>query len=766
MKNMRLNLITCLLTVLMLCGCGTLFHVWEPKGPFDKSGPIREITVHPGDPNRIYASSENGGVWVIDDFTDESAQWQPMTDFLENLQTRGFAISAIDSEFMVMGNGLGKIHLSFNAGGNWLKINNQSFDYIRRIIADDLEGNDAYSFYVASSTGLYLVNAAALIADPAANVTITTLRSGDITDLVRESVSTGVMYAAARNEGVYRSTDFGRTWDVILVRNPSQMIKISRPSDDGTIFVKDGGTRLFTGNASTPSLTLVPLNNINCAGGAVGSRFCSGCSDIGYRNPFGGRSGDWCNIVAVDPEDPTVVVVGQTNLFSSNDSGATWINNGQPDHEDYHDVLFVEDGLLVANDGGVFKATISEDGTVTRDRAVKKGLNTYQFFRVGVSGANAVGDADHNGVQFTENLEEESPAWTGAGRSRYGNNSLENDFVYADKKDPNRFFVLYRDQLVLRLNLPYTAANGDLLVFGEPQTRTNPFIRFVEGSRNQQLNNLNYAVGTIAQDPRKLSNTMLMSTFESTDSTINEADNYFISISKDSNLNPTGGPFTGINATCGTTYCYDNPVTNFPTWEVSHDNGNTPLVSIDFSPRKDGSVYALARDGGVIYRKDINDDSVQWFAKIPVPASTGETMRQLVVTRKNTRIDTGNAVTSIRPPPFENIHYFETLLAISHQSIYKSISGRGAWIRLPFQLDADNKINSITQHHKNDDHYFVATDRGVFESRDSGTTWRRFGIGLPNAPVMQIFTESQYLYAVTFGRGLWRVDLETLVSIW
>jgi hypothetical protein len=51
------------------------------------------------------------------------------------------------------------------------------------------------------------------------------------------------------------------------------------------------------------------------------------------------------------------------------------------------------------------------------------------------------------------------------------------------------------------------------------------------------------------------------------------------------------------------------------------------------------------------------------------------------------------------------------------------------------------------------------TERGVYFSTNSGDSWSLFCEGLPNAPTMQVFVESNYLYAVTFGRGLWRTYL-------
>ncbi|MBT8061505.1 MAG: hypothetical protein KJO85_02405 [Gammaproteobacteria bacterium] len=748
---------TLLITAMLLGGCGSRFHVWVPKGPMNLAGPVKEITVHPENSRRIYASSENGGLWLLENYADPSQAWRPLTDFLENLQTRGFAISAIDPDFMVMGNGLGNIYLSFNSAGNWAKVNSPSFGYIRRIIADDLKANKTHVFYVASSTGLFHVDAQALGADAGASPGITLLKSGEITDLVRDRSDEGVMYVAVRNEGVYRSTDAGYHWERILLRDPSGMIKISRPALDGTVYVKDGANRLFRGDAPSPSLDLIELEHIACPNNDPGEKFCGECSDVGYRNPFGGHRNDWCHTIAVDPGNASTVIVGQTELFSSTDAGESWTTQ-RPGHEDHHDIEFVGDDLLIATDGGVMQAKLDEQGTVQFVRDLNNGLNTLQFFRMGVHGENAAGNADHNSIQYTMNLNAETPDWLEVEQSRYGGNSLEDDFVYPDIKNPNRFFVLFQRQQILRLNLPYVASNGDLLVFGDPETCTNPFIRFYENNRNQEFNNLSYAVGTVAQDPRASSNTMLMSTFEESGNPINEQDIYRISISPNSHLNPTGGPLKKFgDPVCSTPNEYETPVKNFPRWKISHNNKNVPIVSIAFSPQNDGSVYALDQSGKVLKKSEVNDVDGDWTVVGKVPAGQGEVMRQLLVNARGD--DTGRATGP------ETSSGVEPLMAISQSDVYRSLNGGVGWVRLPFPLDSDNKINSITQHYKNVDRLFLATDRGVYESTNAGLNWHRFGIRLPNAPVMQIFVEAPFLYAVTFGRGLWRVDLENLLPL-
>jgi len=55
----------------------------------------------------------------------------------------------------------------------------------------------------------------------------------------------------------------------------------------------------------------------------------------------------------------------------------------------------------------------------------------------------------------------------------------------------------------------------------------------------------------------------------------------------------------------------------------------------------------------------------------------------------------------------------------------------------------------------------ASTDMGVFLTTNGGAMWLRLGRGLPRTPVMDIryHPSTNRIYAATFGRGMWRVDL-------
>ncbi len=720
-----------LFSILGLAGC-QYQPPWGLKGPHNLSGPIKQIVVDKNDSQKLYACAENGGLWVIQDYTDENSRWRAISDNLENLQIRGFDVSSRNPELLVLGNGFGNIHLSYDAGQEWIKLGKGGFGYIRKIAIDDALGSILH-FYVAASSGLYKVEVRGT--GPNELLFIDTISRIEILDFVIDRKSENVRYYAARNEGVFRSVSYGNSWQLIKSISSSNMIKLAVPPSDGTMVIKERDT-LHIGNQTVSSFNIKRI--------ITGQR--GGNSDIGYRNPFGGRRGDWCHAIAVDPENSDRIVTGVNWYNYSDDGGLTWVRDSEGCHEDPHHILFNGEDILMATDGGIYSVDISAEGTV-QCNDLNNGLATYQFYRVGVNNNNAVGNIDHNGIKYTRNLNDTKPTWENVTRSGYGNNGLENDFVYKDIKDPDRFFVLFQSQDLLRLKLPYDANSNDLYVLSDPNNFLNPFSGYSNSRActkngvsytncNQFYNGLNYPLGTIAQDPRPESNTMLASTFASADNRIDSLDVFQIKLSRNSDRDPTGGSPGNCGDTNGRTFCYTPAVSNFSTWKVNHDNGNVPIVSLAFSRLNNGKVYALDESGKVLMKNDVNDNGEQWNEQGHIGIGPGELMRELVV----------------------DWHDEDCLMAVSHDAIYRSTDAGQSWANMNFIVPERSKINSICQHDKNSRYFYIGTDRGVFQSKNIGRSWTRFGKYLPNATVMQVFMENEFLYAVTFGRGLWRVQ--------
>ena len=55
---------------------------------------------------------------------------------------------------------------------------------------------------------------------------------------------------------------------------------------------------------------------------------------------------------------------------------------------------------------------------------------------------------------------------------------------------------------------------------------------------------------------------------------------------------------------------------------------------------------------------------------------------------------------------------------------------------------------------------YAATFLGVYRSTDAGATWSRFGTGLPQVEVHDLYMppDGSFLRIATYGRGVWETE--------
>jgi hypothetical protein len=93
--------------------------------------------------------------------------------------------------------------------------------------------------------------------------------------------------------------------------------------------------------------------------------------------------------------------------------------------------------------------------------------------------------------------------------------------------------------------------------------------------------------------------------------------------------------------------------------------------------------------------------------------------------------------------------------------VWTSVSGTGA-TALP-----DVPANAIVfDPYTPETTWYVGTDIGVFMTSNGGSTWQNMSnvLGLPNVQVFDLQKGAGYLYAGTFGRGIWRIALVAQAS--
>ncbi|HZT40980.1 MAG TPA: hypothetical protein VFA07_02265 [Chthonomonadaceae bacterium] len=89
-------------------------------------------------------------------------------------------------------------------------------------------------------------------------------------------------------------------------------------------------------------------------------------------------------------------------------------------------------------------------------------------------------------------------------------------------------------------------------------------------------------------------------------------------------------------------------------------------------------------------------------------------------------------------------------------------SGTGALPDIPVNTIALDPANYATT-------YYIGTDIGVFQTTNGGTSWSNATgpLGLPNVQVndLKAVPGSNYLFAATWGRGIWRITLATTEQV-
>ncbi|MCW5941499.1 MAG: hypothetical protein KIS66_04665 [Fimbriimonadaceae bacterium] len=107
-------------------------------------------------------------------------------------------------------------------------------------------------------------------------------------------------------------------------------------------------------------------------------------------------------------------------------------------------------------------------------------------------------------------------------------------------------------------------------------------------------------------------------------------------------------------------------------------------------------------------------------------------------------------------------HVFRCANTLAATPVWSDRSGSGA-TGLP-----DVPANSLARDPADPQNtWYVGTDLGVFMTTNAGSTWTNVTapLGLPNVQVNEVGVSAGYLFAATWGRGIWRVQLATTRTV-
>jgi photosystem II stability/assembly factor-like uncharacterized protein len=654
---------------------GAAEPVWTNVGPFNIGGRINTVAVNPLDGATIFIGAAGGGIWRT---RDGGAHWHSVSDDLPTQALGAIAIHPADTNIVYAGTGEANYGLNTFEGGGMFRSS---------------DGGDSWERIGEGTLPPF----------------------GRASDIVINPLNPSVLYAAIpdgvredERTGIYRSTDGGDTWELVLggmmndlainPRNPAVLYTASSKVTDGRIVERYGLFKTTDGGDSWVQLDIGVTDSLM---GRTSIGLCDADPDVLYigvsevsssarefligvfKSTDGGSSwkkltlpfdymvsqGWYDNIIGVHPGNPDIVYAGGVKLVYSTDGGATWtrvLDEGYGGilHVDQHAVAFDPQDpstVYIGNDGGFYVGRNNGRDWEKRDQ----GMSITQFIGGDVhpsTDALLFGGTQDNGTMMSTS----APTF---GRILYG--------------DGGNGAVDY-----LRPNIWYTTKQQ--LQFFRSEDFGNTWTRMQSGiGVENSLFYIDYAMDRF--DPEVL----YLATYRM--------------------YKTTNG---GIN------WVQTDPCL------ISAQGGGCYYISTVFTaPYSSDVVLAGATGGNVAVSVDAGSSwTVCGNGLLPQAYCS--------------------AVRSYEPGVL-----YATYSRYGVPKVWRSNDTGRTWISINGDLPDIPAYDIISL----DGSLVLATELGTFISSDEGATWQRFGTGMPSVAVMRFKYNERIgvLRAMTHGRGMY-----------
>lgn len=371
---------------------------WNCTGPFNISGRIRSIVVHPTNPGQIYIGAAAGGVWKTH---DNGVHWTPLFDFENSISFGSLALDPVDPEIiyaatgeMIIGGGISYlgsgVYRSSNGGKNWDLIGLADVGAFSKIYIHPLDRNLIIAGGAESKGGLYLSE------DMGKNWN--RLITGNVTDISLNPTNRNEMFIAVNGDGVYHTSNLGENW----TKKSSGITNI-------------GGRISVQASASDFSIVYALVERSNSRAAIFKS------TDRGNEwnmvhdgdHAFFRGQGFYNNYLAVHPTNPNIVLAGGIDLWRTANGGNSWqsvSDNTQSErmHVDNHHAAFspINPNIVYnATDGGIYMS--SDAGISWKD--INANLAITQFYAISTDLMQPY--RDYGGTQDNGTIGNRSDEW-------------------------------------------------------------------------------------------------------------------------------------------------------------------------------------------------------------------------------------------------------------------------------------------------------------------------------------------------------------------
>ncbi|MGC6430052.1 MAG: WD40/YVTN/BNR-like repeat-containing protein [Jejuia sp.] len=693
-------------------------------GPAFMSGRIADIVIHPDNQNVWYVAVGSGGVWKTE---NAGTTWTPLTDKQPFYSTGCLTLDPNNPNVLWLGTGenvggrhigIGHgIYVSYDEGKTWKDKGLKKSEHISKIIVNPKNSDE---IWVASQGPLWSSGGErGLYKSTDGGDTWKLVLSDNewtgVTDIVMDPRNENILYAATwqrhRNVAAYmgggpgtalhKSTDGGETWDKLT-------------------------TGLPKGDMGKIGLAISPLNpdvvyaaiELQRRKGAIYRSDNQGGSWTKMSNTVSGGTGPhYYQELVASPHVFDKLYLMDVRVQVSEDGGKTFYTMNEKDkHSDNHSLTFKHDDpnyMLIGTDGGIYE---SFDNSKTW-RYVNN-LPLTQFYKV------AVDDAEpfyyvYGGTQ--DNNSQGGPSRT------FKTNGITN---------ADWFVVLGGDG-----HQPATEPGNPNIMYAQSQqgylnridrtTGEATFIRPQEGiDEPYERNNWDSPILVSSHDPKRL--------YFGTQRVWRSDDrgDSWTPISKDLTKNeerltlPIMGKQQSWDA----------------AWDVYAMSTYNTITSLAESPIDENVLYAGTDDGIIQYT---TNGGSSW-TKLMVGSLPNVPSTAFVNDIKADLHDVNIAYVALDNHKFGDYKPY----------LLKTTNGGKTWTSITNGLPKNTLVWRIVQDHVDPNLMFLATEYGIYVSLDQGGKWTKFSQGLPTISFRDLAIQKREndLVAASFGRGFYILD--------